>query len=84
MATITITAVATGFSPPSKVFTMTDQTMQALIDAYQSDANVSVNGTATRNQVLNYITETWKSAARDKIQSFQTTPPVVPVKVDMG
>lgn len=81
MASITITAVATGFSPPAKVFTMTDQVMQLLIDAYQAEANIAINGAATRVQVLNYITELWKQLARDKIQQFQT---MSPAKVDMG
>jgi hypothetical protein len=78
MATLTITAAATGFTPPAKVFTMTDSVMQLMIDAYQSDANVSINGTATRVQVLNYITELWRDQIKQKIRQFQTIPAVVP------
>jgi hypothetical protein len=78
VATITITAAGSGFNPPTKTFTLTDAVMQDLTDAYQSDANVSVNGTATRAQVLNYITETWKQQIKDKIKTFKTVPAVVP------
>lgn len=78
MATITITAVATAFTPPPKVFTMTDQVMTDMIAAYQSDANVAVNGTATAAQVMNYITTTWQGQIKAKIQSYKTTPAVVP------
>lgn len=78
MATITITAVGTGFTPPSKVLTMTDQVMTDMIAAYQSDANVSVNGTATPAQVMNYVTNLWRDQIKAKIQQFKTTPPVVP------
>lgn len=76
MATISITAVATGFTPPSKVFNMTDQVMTDMISAYQSDANVSVNGTATPAQVMNYITTIWQAEIKAKIVQFKTVPAV--------
>jgi uncharacterized membrane protein YfbV (UPF0208 family) len=78
MATITITAVATGFTPPSKVLTMTDAVMSDMIAAYQTDANVWINGTATPTQVLNYITTLWHEDIKVKIQQYKTTPAVIP------
>ena len=80
MATITITAVATSFSPPAKVFTMTDGVMTRIIAAYQSDANVSVNGTATSAQVMNYITNLWRDQIKAKVQQVETPAPVVPAQ----
>lgn len=83
MATLAITATETGQTTLTKTYNMADATMDLMIQAYQSDANVSVNGTATRAQVLNYITGTWAQQVKDKIQQFQTQPAVVPAPVSI-
>jgi hypothetical protein len=83
MAQIPISVVQTGQPTVSKTYNMADADMDAIIAAYQSEANTSINGTATRAQVLNYITLTWMKSLQDKAQYHHTVPAVVPPPIDI-
>lgn len=78
MATITITATETGETTLTKTYTLADNNMDDMVAAYQQDANVRVNGTATRAQVFLTITDGWAGQIKSKIQTFKTIPAVVP------
>lgn len=78
MATITITSTETGQATLTKTYTLSDANMDDMVAAYQQDANVRVNGTATRAQVFLTITDGWASEIKTKIQIFKTVPAVVP------
>lgn len=54
MATISLQVVETGQATSTKTYTIPDAQMDRIVTAYQSAANTSINGTATRAQVLNY------------------------------
>lgn len=54
MGTISIQVTETGFSNATKTYTVPDTHIDRIVAAYQIPANASVNGTATRAQVLNY------------------------------
>lgn len=53
--TITFQVVQTGQTTATKNYTIPDAQIDRMVAAYQVAANASVNGTATRAQVLNYI-----------------------------
>ena len=74
MATVTIQVVETGQTTLTKTFTFTPDTqLDRMIASYQSAANTSINGTATRAQVLNYWSQTIIAAAIANVQAFETT-----------
>lgn len=86
MATITITVVETGFPNAQKVFTFNpDSHLDRMIASYQSAANTSINGTATRNQVLLYWAQTIIDVGTANTKQFETqqaiaaVPPVSPI-----
>lgn len=81
-ATITITIAVTAQPDVSKVYTMSDTDAARIMPAYQSGANVMVNGTATRAQVLRYMIQTWIDAMKAQIQSFETVPAQVPPPIN--
>lgn len=79
MGTIVFQVTEGGQPNVSKTFNFTDAQIDRLVVAYQGPANVAINGTASRAQVLNYIvTNVWVQGAISFVQSFETTPPVVP------
>lgn len=78
MAAITISASETGQPTLSKTFTLSDANMDLMVQAYQQDANIAVNGTATRAQVFNTIVTGWAEEIKTKVIAFQTVPAVVP------
>jgi hypothetical protein len=81
MATITSSVNQANQTPQtvSKTYTLSDADMDAAVAAYQQGANTAINGTATRNQVLNYMFDTMiVKAMQAQVQAHQTTPPVVP------
>lgn len=82
MATIAITVTETSKPTLNKTYTLADADMNAVVDAFQSDANVSINGTASRAQVMNFIMlNVWMNDLKIKTQSFQTVPAVVPAPI---
>lgn len=81
--TITFQVTETGQTTATKTFTLPDVQIDRMVAAYQSPANVSVNGTATRAQVLNYIaTKLIQVEIPQFIQSFETLPAVVPTPIN--
>lgn len=68
---IACTVTQTGFSNLVKTYPLSTAEINRMIAAYQSDANVSVNGTATRVQVLNYIVTLWYQEAQGKVKSME-------------
>lgn len=54
MGTITVQVVEAGQTTATKNYTVADAQIDRLVAAYQSAANASINGSATRAQVLNY------------------------------
>lgn len=52
---ITIQVIEAGQSNATKTFTLPDAQIDRIVAAYQVAANASVNGPATRAQVLNYL-----------------------------
>lgn len=52
MATITFQVAEAGQTTATKVYTLPDANIDLLVNAYQQLGNTSVNGTATRAQVL--------------------------------
>lgn len=77
-STIQVTMTQTGFSNASKTYTFgADQDATDMVAAYQSDANVSVNGTATRSQVLLYIFQNvLVDAIKAKVKAYRVVPAV--------
>ena len=55
MASFGGTATRTGMANQALAYNVTDAEFDRVIAAYQQDANTSINGTATRNQVLAYM-----------------------------
>lgn len=85
MATIQITVTRTGQATGSKTLNVADTDMDAIVAAYQSDANVSINGTATWLQVLNYMFNVLLvQAMQTKTQAHQTVPAVTPPPVPIS
>lgn len=71
--TITITVVQGAQPDATKTFTLPDAQITRLVAAYQSLANVAVNGTATRAQVLNYVlTQVWLQSTVDFVKGVET------------
>ena len=85
MGTISITVTRAGAPYPlSKTFTVADNDIDNIVQAFQSDANVKVNGTATLAQVWAYIVGTWADAIKAKVREFKTVPAVVPTDIDLS
>jgi hypothetical protein len=73
MGSISFTITQTSKPDAIKTYTVPDADVDRLVAAYQSDANVSVNGTATRAQVLLYVAAQWISQIKAKVKSVETT-----------
>jgi hypothetical protein len=79
MATIAATVTQTSQPTASKTYTLADADMDKAIAAYQQAANSSINGTANRNQVLNYMFDTLiKDSIQAAVQQSNTIPAQVP------
>lgn len=83
---ISIQVVETGQTTLTKTYsTIPDANIDRIVAAYQSAANTSVNGTATRAQVLNYwvtqfITKTIADvAASESNAAEQALPAIAPI-----
>lgn len=69
----------------TKTYTISDTDVQRIVNAYQAGANSGVNGTATRNQVLQFwitgfIAETTAAVnTSEQNAAVQALPPIVPV-----
>ena len=85
MATIASTVTQAGNPNASKTYTLADADMDKAIAAYQQGANTSINGTANRNQVLNYMFDTLiKNTIQSSVQSNETQPAVVPPPITIA
>lgn len=73
MGTITFQVVETGQITGTKTFTVPDAHIDRLVVAYQSAANTSINGSATRLQVLNYWANLLMSQTVSYVQSIETS-----------
>lgn len=71
MGSIAFTVTNAANGAVGKTYTVADSDLADLVVAYQGDANVDINGTATRNQVLLYIAKTWLQAAQQKVKAFK-------------
>lgn len=85
MGSITFQVAETGQTTATKAYTVADADIDRMIAAYQSDANVSVNGTAARAQVLLYIAQQWIGMTKDYIKGKEDAAqraaltPIVPI-----
>lgn len=71
MGSIAFSVTDTAHGTVSKSYTVSDADIARMVAAYQNDANVNVNGTATRNQVLLYIAKTWLKEAQSKVSAVE-------------
>lgn len=69
--TISVTNAANG--TVSKTFTVPDADLVRWVAAYQVAANASVNATATRAQVLNYIATSMMQEWINAVKAFEST-----------
>lgn len=84
MATIAVTVTETGQTTLTRTLTLADADLDATIQAYQQAANTSINGTATRAQVLNYMFNVCIVAAmQQQVQTFKTVPAVTPPPISI-
>lgn len=79
---ITFQIVQGGFANANRTYTLSDAEIARIIVAYQRDANVSVNGTATRAQVLNYWMQQFIQGTISKVQSAETVPVAPPTPIN--
>lgn len=84
MATIAITATRTGQVIPTKTSTIADADMDALVAAYQNDANAFVGGIATYAQVLNFAILQAYNLWRARVQQANIVPAVVPPQINLS
>lgn len=85
-ASITFTIVETGFPNATKTYNFSpDSELDRMIAGYQQAANTSINGTATRTQVLLYWAQSIIDAAKANTKSVEqaaaiaAVPPVTPI-----
>lgn len=81
-ASINFTITVTGNPDVAKTYTLTDAEAARVVPAYQQGANIMVNGTATRTQVLRYMIQTWIDSMKSQVQSFETVPAQVPPPIN--
>ncbi len=81
-SSIAFTISVTGNPDVSKTYTLSDADAAQLVPAYQQGANITVNGTATRTQVLRYMIQTWIDAMKSQVQTFGTIPAQVPPPIN--
>lgn len=80
--TISIQVAEAGFATQTKTYTVADADIDKIVAAYQPGANVSVNGTATRAQVLLYWLQTLLvNPTIQAVLQFNTPPPAPPPPV---
>lgn len=72
-----------GAQSNARSLTIGDTDIDVVIQAFQSDANVAVNGTATRGQVVSYIAGQFAKFIQTKVQNFQKQPEVVPPPISV-
>lgn len=85
MANFVISATRAGQTIPNKTINLSDAAMDAIVAAYQNDANAFAGGTATYAQVLNFvIISTLINEVKQRVQRFQTQPAVVPAPIGMA
>lgn len=72
MATITIQVVTVADGTLTKSLTIPEAQATRMIAAYQSGANIDINGTATRVQVWNYIFKVIVAEWRRFVKSYET------------
>lgn len=68
---ISITVVQGGQSNVVKPYAVPDGDIDRIVAAYQSAANVDINGTATRLQVLQFITKQWMAELTRDVKTFE-------------
>lgn len=73
MGTLTFQVAETGQTTLSKVYTLPDAQIDRLVAAYQTAANVSISGTATRAQVLLYWTQVMIGNTIQQVLSAETS-----------
>ncbi len=69
---ITVTVVQSSQANATKTFTFVDTDIDRIIAANQSGANTSVNGTATRAQVLLFIMNQWIATLGGGVGNYET------------
>lgn len=79
--TVAVTVTEAGQTTLTRTYNVAD--VSVITSAYQGDANVSVNGTATRAQVLNYAADTYAASIKSTVQKFQTVPATIPPPITM-
>lgn len=72
MGTLTITVTDPTDGTVAKAFTVPDAHITRWVAAHQVEANASINGTATRLQVLNYIANKTMQGWKDTVQGYET------------
>lgn len=88
MATITISlngsAISGLTSNPSKVYTVSDADLQAVLNWAASAFAGALPATPTNSQILLAWVQNWVNGTRSAVQQFQTPAPVVPAPVTIS
>lgn len=69
--TISLQVNETSFSAVTRSYSIADTDIDRIVAAYQSPANVSINGTATRTQVLMYWFMKAITQAKSDVSDFE-------------
>lgn len=84
MASIAFQVQTTQDGTLSRSKTVSDADATRLIAAYQMEANVSVNGTATRAQVWNYIVNSVYSQWVAKVRAHEESEAIATVQASVS
>lgn len=71
MGTITFQVAETGQTTATKTFTLPDTDIDRFVAAWQQEANIAINGTATRAQVLLTWANSVMDAGKAKVLAFE-------------
>lgn len=67
---VTITVAQTTNPNVTKSYTIADADIDRIVSAYQTAANVSINGTATKAQVMLYLTNLWMGEITAAVKAY--------------
>lgn len=85
MGTISIQVTEAGQNNLTKTYTVSDANIDKITAAYQRDANIFVNGTASRAQVWLWIAENvLKAPIIAKVKAANTVPAIVPSDISLS
>lgn len=79
MGTISFQVAQTGQTTLTKTYTIPDAHIDRLVAAYQTPANASINGTATRAQVLNFWVQGLMSETVQQVQNVENAAAIMAV-----